>query len=139
MRFFQNVNSYFAFFSEFEKDVIAMELRQRIKMLCEQENISMNQLEKDCGFGKGYISKIGKTSTPTSKKLQQIADYFGVTMDYLTNGKKTEFDEYSHENAELVAKIRNDTELSKALQKYFELSDAKKKHVVELINLLSEV
>ncbi len=46
---------------------------------------------------------------------------------------------YSNESAHLVAKIRKDTELSKALLKYFELSDAKKKHVVELINLLSEV
>lgn len=38
------------------------------------------------------------------------------------------------EYAKLVGKIRNDTELSKALLKYFELSDAKKKHIVDLIN-----
>ena len=47
-------------------------------------------------------------------------------------------EDFSDEAAHLVAKIRKDTELSKALQKYFELSDAKKKHVVELINLLAE-
>ena len=59
-------------------------------------------------------------------------------MDWIMTGKEPELKEYSSEMAHFVSKIRNDTELSKALLKYFELSDAKKKHVVELINLLSE-
>ena len=53
-------------------------------------------------------------------------------------GKEPNSNPYSEDIAHLVAKTRNDTELSKALLKYFELSDVKKNHVVELINLLSE-
>lgn len=52
-------------------------------------------------------------------------------------GKEPEQD-FSDESAHLIAQIRKGTELSDALKKYFGLSDAKKKHVVELINLLSE-
>ena len=47
-------------------------------------------------------------------------------------------EDFSDEAAHLAEKIRKDTGLSDALKKYFELSDAKKKHVVELINLFSE-
>lgn len=62
-----------------------MELKERIKALCKENGISMNKLEDILGFGKGYISKLGK-STPNTQKIQQIADYFGVTLDYLLNG-----------------------------------------------------
>lgn len=81
--------------------------------------------------------KMGR-STPKQDKLQKIADYFGVSLEYLTTGKEPEFDKYGAEETHLYSQIRNDAELFKALSKYFELSDAKKKHVVELINLLSE-
>ena len=76
-------------------------------------------------------------SNPNADKLILIANYFGVTVEYLKTGK--EYEEFSDENALLVAKIRKDTELSKALMKYFELSEEKRKHIVETINVLSNM
>lgn len=76
-------------------------------------------------------------SVPKQDKLQKIADFFHVSVDYLMTGKEPEED-FSDESVHLIAQIRRDTELSDALKKYFGLSDAKKKHVIELINLLSE-
>ena len=105
-----------------------MTLRERIKELCKERNISLNKLERECGFAKGYISKLDK-STPNSENLQKIADYLGVSTDFLMTGKDV---------ARLAGIIRNDEELSDALFKYFDLPAAKKKHVIELINLLSE-
>lgn len=64
-----------------------MDIKSRIKELCRQKGISMNALESGLGFGKGYISKLGK-STPNVLKIQKIADYFGVTVDYLMTGKE---------------------------------------------------
>lgn len=61
-----------------------MALKERIKDLCVKNNISMNKLEEDLDFGKGYISKLG-SSKPNVKKLQQIANYLHVSLDYLTN------------------------------------------------------
>ena len=115
-----------------------MDLRERIVNLCKERQIPVRKLEDDLGFGGGYISKLHK-STPNTEKINQIANYFCVSLDYLVNGKEPELDKYSEEMATLVGKIRSDVELSKALLKYFELSDAKKKHVIESINLLSEV
>ena len=64
----------FAIFSEYLKRSYLMDLKERIQELCKRKNISMNQLEQELGFGKGYISKLGK-STPNATKIQQIAQY----------------------------------------------------------------
>ena len=64
-----------------------MTIKDRIKELCKQKNVSMNQLEKELGFGVGYISKLG-TTTPNAKKIKIIADYFNVSVDYLMTGKE---------------------------------------------------
>lgn len=111
-----------------------MTLKDRIKELCEKNDVSMNKLESDCGFGRGYVSKLEK-STPNSQKLQKIADYFNISLDYLMTGEKNP---PADRNLCLKSRIDNDTELRIALEKYFELSDAKKKHILELIHLLSE-
>lgn len=80
--------------------------------------------------------KRGKT-TPKQDKLQLIADYFGVTLDYLVTGDKRD-DELSL-NAELISKIQTDKNLMDALKKYFQLSEEKKKHILNTIDVLSEV
>ena len=66
-----------------------MDLKERIQTLCKNNSISMNQLEQDLGFGKGYISKLNK-STPNATKIQQIATYFNVSVDYLMSGHTDE-------------------------------------------------
>ena len=62
-----------------------MTIKERIQNLCKSHNISMNYLEAELGFGKGYISKLGK-STPNTNNIKKIADYFGVSVDYVMNG-----------------------------------------------------
>lgn len=113
-----------------------MTLRERIKLLCKEQKTSLNAMESECGFAKGYASKLDK-STPNAENLRKIANFFNVSVDYLMTGEENPED-FSDEAAHLAEKIRKDTRLSDALKKYFELSDAKKKHVVELINLFSE-
>lgn len=61
-------------------------MKERIKELCRINGISMNKLEETLRFGKGYISKLGE-STPNASKIKKIADYFGVTVDYLMTGQ----------------------------------------------------
>lgn len=80
-----------------------MGLKERIQELCKQNGVSMNQVETDLGFGKGYISKLGK-STPNAIKIQKIADYFEVTMDYLMSGKEAA----KEKNSELTARDKRD-------------------------------
>ena len=113
-----------------------MDIKERFKELCKKNGISMKALEKELGLGIGYISKLGK-STPNAKYLQKIADRFGVTTDYIMTGIEKSLDEkYGDEMTHLYALIRNDAELSKALNKYFTLSEDKRKHITDLIKFL---
>lgn len=59
-----------------------MDLKERIQELCKKKKVSMNKVETDLGFGKGYISKLGK-STPNIAKIRQIAEYFQVSVNDL--------------------------------------------------------
>lgn len=62
-----------------------MTLKERIKDLCKERNVSLNKVEEDLGFGKGYLSKLDK-SKPNISKIQKMADYFGVSVDWLMGG-----------------------------------------------------
>lgn len=59
-----------------------MNIYLRVKELCVERGISIAELEKKCGIGTKTINKWG-TSSPSVDKLERIADYFGVTVDYL--------------------------------------------------------
>lgn len=67
-----------------------MSTKDRIKELCAKNKISVNKLETDLGFGTGYVSKLDK-STPNTAKIQKIADYFNVSIDYLLTGEENSF------------------------------------------------
>lgn len=53
-----------------------------IKNLCESRKISINQLEKELGFGGGTIYK-WQTASPSVANLQKVAKFFGCTLDDL--------------------------------------------------------
>lgn len=61
-----------------------MNLLQKVRYLCEQRKTNVSTLEKELGFGNGTIRKWAK-AYPSADKLKKIANYFGVTVDYLLN------------------------------------------------------
>ena len=85
-----------------------MDLKERIQALCKTLGKSMNQVESDLGFGKGYISKLGK-STPNATKIKLLADYFGVSVDYLMNGEETEQPVLNRKDEKDIEKILDQT------------------------------
>lgn len=113
-------------------------MKERVKMLCKQKGVSMNVAEVEMGIAKGYISKLN-TSNPNMNTLNKIANYFGVSTEYLMTGKEPSDAKFSVEMALLLAKINDDIELSKALLLYFELPENKKKHIIDTIKILGEV
>ncbi|SCL87903.1 helix-turn-helix domain-containing protein [Sporanaerobacter sp. PP17-6a] len=59
-----------------------MNLLDRIKELCLEKKISQRKLESNLGLSNGATSKWGKSS-PSADVLEKVADYFGVSTDYL--------------------------------------------------------
>lgn len=109
-----------------------MGIKERVKMLCKERDMSLNKAEADCGFAKGYFSKLDK-SAPSSSNLQKIAEFFNVSIKYLIDGKDKA---YSEEDALLDAHISEDAELKEAIKKYYTLDEKSRKYILEGIDLL---
>ena len=55
---------------------------EKIKELAKSRGISLAKLEESLGYSTNYFYTL-KTKTPNSDRLQEIADYFNVSTDYL--------------------------------------------------------
>lgn len=73
--------------------------------LRDEKGIKDSDVVKSTGITKSTFSdwKSGR-SKPKNDKLQKIADYFGVTVDYLTTGKE----EIKEKDTELIARDERD-------------------------------
>lgn len=75
------------FFSQIYKDGDFM-IYENIKALCKTKGITISKAESDMGYARSTLCKIDK-NTPSIDKLQKIADYFGVSIEYLKNGESS--------------------------------------------------
>ena len=62
-----------------------MTMDERMQMLCRDKGVTLGGLEKQFGFGNGALYK-WETNTPGIDRVQKIADYFGVSIDFLARG-----------------------------------------------------
>lgn len=70
--------------------------------LCKQRKIAVSRVERDLKYGNGYFKSLKKKEIP-GRRLSEIADYFGVTMDYLLGATPESYllgSEYQLEEAE---------------------------------------
>lgn len=84
------------------------------EQLLQRNNITTYKVSKDTGIAQSVFSswKTG-VSTPKTDKLQTIANYFGVSMEYLTTGKEPE-------RAEPVLTDKDERDISKKLNETLE-------------------
>ena len=64
---------------------------ENIRKLCEAAGITINQLEKATGLGRGTIYRWDEKN-PGVDKASAVAEYFSVTLDQLYNGDDIEVD-----------------------------------------------
>ena len=63
-----------------------MDFFDRIEDLRKKAGISQGKLEELLDFSNGSINK-WKNSVPKADRLQKVAEYFGVSIDYLMTGE----------------------------------------------------
>lgn len=63
-------------------------LYENIKSLCDQRGIKPGKMCVEAKISKGLITdlKMGRKKTVQAETAKKIADYFGVSVDYLLNG-----------------------------------------------------
>lgn len=62
--------------------MVDMTVFDRVKILCDERGISINKLEESLGYSKNTLYRL-KTQNPGADKLEEIADYFDVSTDYI--------------------------------------------------------
>lgn len=60
---------------------------ERVKAICKERKIPISKLEKDLGFSNAYIAQLRKGTFPADR-LVMIAQYLGVTTEYLMTGEE---------------------------------------------------
>lgn len=108
----------------------------RFLSVLNKKKITPYKVSKATGIATATLSDWKKgISMPKKDKIDAISNYLGVDSDYIIYGRDKNI---SDESALIDVRISEDLELKEAIKKYYSLDDRKKKHVIELIDLLSE-
>ncbi|MFS7207993.1 transcriptional regulator [Carnobacterium divergens] len=59
----------------------------RVKKLADKQKITIVELEEKVGFSRNSLYS-WKKNNPSSEKLEKVADFFGVSTDYLLGREK---------------------------------------------------
>ena len=95
-----------------------MGLYENVKSAAKERCYSINRLEQELGFARSYIGKF-KTITPSADKIQLIADFLDVSVEYLMTGKDKESGESYYLNEE-TAKVAQEIFENKELRMLFD-------------------
>lgn len=100
------------------------DMYNRIVALCKERGIKPGRVCADTGLSRGMMSdlKMGRTKELSAKNTKIIADYFGVTTDYLLTGEETKkaptdgernhaIDQIDDELKEYLDQLRNRSEM----------------------------
>ena len=71
-----------------------------VTSLCKKHHISVRNLERELGFSNNSIGYARKGGMPSSERIQKIADYFHVPVDYLLTGTMPESSSFSYSTPE---------------------------------------
>lgn len=109
-------------------------LFEKIKELCQNRGISINSLEETLGYSRNTIYSM-KNKKPNAERLQEIADYFNVSTDYLLG--RTDNPAIAGDSKEYIwqGKVLNVEEMASNVMMFGgrELTDEKKKIIQSII------
>ena len=110
------------------------ELYNRIEFLCDSRGINITKMCKESGASRGALSdlKMGRTKSLSSDTLNRIANYFGVSVDYLLGNEEKEKPAEKGERIDL-----SDIEIG-LLGDYKELTEENKATIRDMVRLMRE-
>lgn len=108
---------------------VYMTLFDRLKELSKKRGKNLKQVALELGYGEN-IFYTWKKSAPNADKLQEVADYFHVTTDYLLGRDDSKKIELDPEEDKLVVMFRKNT---------IDMNDEEKKEFNESLDKLMSV
>ena len=62
-----------------------------IKKICKERKIPISKLERDLGYGNGYINQLKKGTIPSDRAIE-ISNYLQIDLQYLLSGGESSSD-----------------------------------------------
>lgn len=109
---------------------------ETIKKLCKENGVTVTKLEREIKIAKGSLCKVN-TNKPSMEKVQKIADYFNVSVDYLMGVEEKEDSPVYYTNEETAAVAQKLFEDDKVLFDVYRSSD--KDRLVEYAKRLKAI
>ena len=108
---------------------------ESIKKLCKNKGVTVTGAEKALGFARGSLCKVD-TNKPSMEKVQKLADYFGVSVEFLISGEQRGSEKKYYLNDETAA-IAQDIFENKELRVLFDAArDAEPEDLTAVHNML---
>ena len=111
--------------------------------LLNEKGVTAYKVGKATGIaGSTFTDWKSGRSVPKQEKLQKIADYFGVSLDYLMTGKESNPSMdylYTDENSDFlieVTKKAKDKEFVERMKKYMSLLNEDQKSINDMIDFM---
>lgn len=96
-----------------------MTMLDRIKELCDKNNIKIKPLEEKLGLSNGSIRQWDE-KYPSCDRIAKVANYFNVSIEYLLTGSDPGIEKYlTKEEICLLKNYNSLDELSKTKVQYF--------------------
>ena len=93
-----------------------MNIYERIKEAASMRGVSIHKLEQDLGLPRSSVSKYSKNK-PSADRLARIADYLGVSVDFLVSEKSDTSPDAVQNSAQPV--WYTDPDAAKLAEQYF--------------------
>lgn len=110
-----------------------MTITEKIRKLCEANNITINKLEKELGIGRGNIGRWYK-HRPNPDDLLKVANRFNVSAEYLISDDKLTFDKqfFAEKNPALENENGMDEVTKELVDLAFSLNDSDRALLLEM-------
>lgn len=106
-----------------------------VKKMCKENNTTIAQMERDIGISKGASYK-WNNSKPSLNIINKIANYFGVSVDFLMNGEEKEKYYINPETAKIEQEVFDDPELRILFDASRDLSPEDLQAVITMVKAL---
>ena len=86
-----------------EKEIYRTELGIKLKRLRNERNLTLKQVSEALGIKLNTYGKYERNINPKREMLIKIAEFFGVSLDYLMGREETSKDDYAQDEADRSA------------------------------------
>lgn len=100
----------------------AMITYEKIKELSKLKGTNISNVERECGFSKGSLSKIEKNQ-PSMERVEKLANFFGVSVSFLCGDNEIGSNELMEISQKQYEESLNEKNLLALLRKYPELKE----------------